>query len=732
MKLGFLLAALAVGAYGQAVPGEFVLELETQPAQSRSIRATRERATLRTALQRYPVEVTDTFDTVLNAMAIRVPEGQDPALWNLPGVRKVYPVLEVRPHLDRAATIHNAPAAWEKVWGRENAGSGIKIGIIDTGIDQSHPAFTTSGMQTPEGYPKASPEFNAGFTNSKVIVARAYGTAVSSARDLVGHGTSVASAAAAVLHESSEGWVSGMAPKAWLGNYKVFPDTSSGAPTTLIIRAIEDAVQDGMDIINMSLGSDVAPDPNEDILVRAVENAVARGVIVVISAGNSGPEWNTIASPGTSPSALTVGNSSNDRAFAAAVLSDTNRSIIAQPGSLSSGRPPVSGPLRSVATFDTSGLGCGALPSGSLTGSVALILRGVCTFEEKLNFAAAAGAVGAVVYTDPERPDLITMSVNTASLPASLIGNAEGRALLEDLSKGPVTVTLRFTSGPVSVNPNRLASSSSRGPSVDGRVKPELLAVGAPLYMAVPGATWRAATGTSFSAPLVAGAAAVLKAAKPGLTALQYRSILINSACAFPGDGTTLPVTWTGAGLLDMDAALNSTTVLSPPILAMNLTQEVEFRNITETPQRYSFGGGEYIIEIPAGESLVIPFPLPYNGAQGTVDPQPGLRLPFWFAEPQTEPQSITILTAPTNVAAGATASILFKALDANGLPAANLEPTAEAGQANMEVLELSPASFASPGAWRLRFRTAPSNGTQTVTIKAGGIQRTVSLIVSF
>jgi hypothetical protein len=388
--------------------------------------------------------------------------------------------------------------------------------------------------------------------------------------------------------------------------------------------------------------------------------------------------------------------------------------------------------LRSVTTWDTSGLGCAALPSGSLSGSVALILRGVCTFEDKLNNAAAAGAIGAVVYTDPERPDLITMSVNTAALPASLIGNSEGLALLEDLSKGPVTVTLRFTTGPVSVNPNRLAPSSSRGPSVDGRVKPELLAVGAPLFMAVPGNTWRAATGTSFSSPLVAGAAAVLKAAKPGLTAQQYRSILINSARAFPGDGSPLPVTWTGAGLLDMEAALNATTVLQPPILAMSSTQEVEFRNITDKPQQYAFGGGEYIIEIAPGESQVIAFPLPYNGAQGTVDPQPGLRLPFWYAVPQTEPQSITVLSAPTNVVAGGTATILFKALDANGLPTANLEPSAETGQANMEVLDLNPANFTSPGAWRLRVRTAPSNGTQTVTIKAGGIQRTVSLLVSF
>src|SRR5207237_8734200 len=100
--------------------------------------------------------------------------------------------------------------------------------------------------------------------------------------------------------------ITGDAPKAFIVNYKVSPDPSSGAPDDLIIKAIDDAVADGMDVLNLSLGSLVASRPGDDMLVQAVENAVAAGKIVTIAEGNDGPDPLTIGSPGTVPDAISV------------------------------------------------------------------------------------------------------------------------------------------------------------------------------------------------------------------------------------------------------------------------------------------------------------------------------------------------------------------------------------------------------------------------------------------
>ena len=177
----------------------------------------------------------------------------------------------------------------------------------------------------------------------------------------------------------------------------------------------------------MSLGSQPADRPSTDFLVQAVEKATAAGVVVVIAAGNEGPDLHSIASPGTSPDAITVGNSYNDRIFASQVTLDgapqAYRSI---PGSGPSPSSAVSGPVADVSTLDNTGLACAALPSGSLSGKIALILRGTCFFEDKINNAQNAGAIAALIYSTPAQPDPIPMAAGAATLPAAMVGNADG------------------------------------------------------------------------------------------------------------------------------------------------------------------------------------------------------------------------------------------------------------------------------------------------------------------
>ena len=176
----------------------------------------------------------------------------------------------------------NAPAAWTALGGQGSAGLGMKIGIIDSGIDQTHPAFQDSSLKAPSGFPICTdgrPE-DCSYTNGKVIVARSYVRQIApgsdpnnpaadsrpddfSPRDRDGHGTAVASAAAANITTApgaaSGGGpivITGIAPKAFLGSYKVSgsPNVNDNPPESVLIQAINDAVRDGMDVVNISLG----------------------------------------------------------------------------------------------------------------------------------------------------------------------------------------------------------------------------------------------------------------------------------------------------------------------------------------------------------------------------------------------------------------------------------------------------------------------------------------------
>jgi Subtilisin-like serine proteases len=267
------------------------------------------------------VEVLDSVDTVANALVVHSPKTSAAELAAIPGVVRVHPVRLYKLYLDRAVQLQHVSDAWSQLGGMDNAGKGMKIGMIDTGIDNTHPGFQDPTLPPVDGFPKVNKASDLAYTNSKIIVARNYDRAASSsAKDTKGHGTSTSMVAAGVTNVSPQGTITGIAPKAYLGSYKVFPDSGDGAPSDEILRAIDDAVADGMDVINMSLGSLPASTTDSDVLVTAVERATAAGVIVVIAAGNEGPDLNTIGSPGSAPSAITVGNSNNDRIFASVAL----------------------------------------------------------------------------------------------------------------------------------------------------------------------------------------------------------------------------------------------------------------------------------------------------------------------------------------------------------------------------------------------------------------------------
>jgi subtilisin family serine protease len=256
------------------------------------------------------------YRLVANGMAVVLPRTQLDRLTSLPGVATVYPSVRYRTQLDRGPQQIGAPALWGA--GLENSGQGIKIGIIDEGIDQTHPFFSPAGYTMPAGFPKGQ----VAYTTAKVIVARAFPPArpvwkhASKPFDPEhsSHGTHVAGIAAGNANTPAQGArISGVAPRAYLGNYKALTiptdsDVGLDGNSPELVAAIEAAVADGMDVLNLSLGEPEI-EPSRDIVVKALAAAAKAGVVSVVAAGNDYAEFGrgSVGSPASAPDAITVG-----------------------------------------------------------------------------------------------------------------------------------------------------------------------------------------------------------------------------------------------------------------------------------------------------------------------------------------------------------------------------------------------------------------------------------------
>jgi hypothetical protein len=662
--------------------------------------------------------------------------------------------------------------------GLANAGASVKIAIIDTGIDLQHAGFQDPSLTVPSGFPRVNANSDLAYTNNKVIVARSYANLFenrdpdTSARDRVGHGTGTAMAAAGVMNTGPLATISGVAPKAWLGSYKIFgtPGVNDSANDAALLKAIDDAVADGMDVINLSLGSLEAARPADDLEVQAIERASALGVTVVVVAGNDGPNPDTIDSPGTAPSAITVGAAKNDRMFAAAASVAGGAPIVAVPGSGANSPTPITAPLASVAalnpTVDPTGLACQALPAGSLTGRIALILRGQCNFEVKLNNSQSAGAIAALVYADAAQQDPFTMGVNKATLPASMISNSDGVGILQQLAQNPtLTATLTFTLTPFGISTSGLVNFSSQGPSVDHSLKPDLIAVGLNFYTAAQkfdpnGALYDPSgytitQGTSFSAPLVAGAVALLKAARPGLTNAQYKSLLVNTASQASGT-----VTQTGGGILNMLAALNVTAVSAPTAINFgvgdahpNLAQSLTISNAGTTPAEFQLsavtqsgapvpGLSTSSIALGPGVSTQITATLTasalaagqYEGFIAMADTSTGsvTRVPYWYAVPSGVPAAISVLNVPQGGSQQVQqqGAILFRVTDTSGIAMTNIQPVVTVLSGSAVVGDVTSQDNLIPGAFAISLRSGfrRSTTTSVIRIQVGGLTQDVTV----
>ena len=303
---------------GTAVHGRGARVTAEQDALAHRLRVAVPAATLR---WRYRV--------TLNAVAVVLPAREVPRLRGMAGVRRVYASVQYGPTLDRSVPAVKAPALWGP--GLSTAGQGMKIGIIDDGVDQTHPFLKPAGYAMPAGFPKGVTSF----TTAKVIAARVFRPP--SPRPKFSnlpfdpqnseHGTHVAGIAAgnAGTQATIGGGrvtLAGVAPKAYIGNYRVLtvPTISNvglDGNSPEIAAGIESAVRDGMNVVNLSLGEpEVAS--GQDLVVHALQGAAAAGVVPVVAAGNdfAALGGGSVASPGSAPSAITVGAATVGRRMA--------------------------------------------------------------------------------------------------------------------------------------------------------------------------------------------------------------------------------------------------------------------------------------------------------------------------------------------------------------------------------------------------------------------------------
>ena len=659
-------------------------------------------------------------------------------------VKRVEPVYQGIYPLARAVERSNISQSWLN--GAAGAGAGMRIGIIDSGIDPAHAAFQTTGMKPPEGFPRVRHEADLAFTNNKIIVVRNYQDMLRVARptplDTMNHGTATAGAAAAVLHNTPHGPLSGAAPGAFLGIYKVGPAGNGAAwQSDAVVLAIQDAIADGMDVISLSLGFTFGTPYGDTLLSEAIEKAERAGIIVVGAAGNGGPHPRTIGAISVSDAMITTGAAHSDRQLVNAVrVAGTTMTAFA-----SESRPDVeevSGPLADVESLDRDGLACRPLPAGSLAQRIALVLRGSCLFTEKIQNVAAAGARGVIVYTAEGEP--FPMPASATLLPAMMVGGADGLALKRAAN---VTLDFRWTSMPV--NGDGVAAFSARGPSPHLTSEPDVAAVGETMLLPVPGGAYRILQGTSFSAPLLAGAAAVLKQQRPGLTPAQYRSLLVNTAAAIPGVAPQEG----GSGLLDLAAAMRSPIAAQVTSVvygvaysgSLNARREVILTNLSREPQDVG-------IDVEPVEGLSAPVaepaalrlepgatgrfslrwlaPLLVPGAyQGIVHAGP-LRIPYWAAVPSERPAFITPLKGSDSAPVQEVISFVVQVTDAAGLftgaerPA--VIPLDGPGLVSGQTLQVTPLN-GQDGNYFVMVLLSARPGVNQFRIQAGAARATVS-----
>jgi uncharacterized repeat protein (TIGR01451 family) len=585
---------------------------------------------------------------VLNAIALEVRPEDVPAIAQIPGVRSIRPLPMEYPTNSTSVPFLGVPEVWEGL-PNDATGDGISIGVIDTGIDYQHPTFGGTGLladyQANDRTALEPGETNVEFPTAKVVggwdfAGDGYNGTVGTIAadpdpmDCNGHGTHVAGTAAGfgVVDNTNSTFTGpwdtavpfgtlspgpGAAPEASLYALRVF---GCAGGTNLTVAAIEwamdpnddDDFSDHLDVINMSLGSANGSVSNPSTV--ATENAALVGVIVVTSAGNSGDAYFVTGSPGVAGRAIAVANIADSGLAGSTLVVNSPPEIAGNYHGLASNfvnnpappPPAPSGQTADIVLADdgstlvvppTTGVGTindGCQPfvnAAAMVGNIALVDRGACGFELKVQNAQAAGAIAAIVANNVANdPSMISMGCTTVggcvpviTIPSMFTSQATRLAITGAVQ--PVNGSLNGPGQGVHAG-DVVSTSSSRGPrraSSPIRLKPDIAAPGTSITSAQTGITCTAGacitpngtgyipdgapltiSGTSMAAPHVAGIMALLRQLHPDwdveeLKALAMNNALHDTSLGALGGGPHIGIGRVGAGRTDAELTATQT-----------------------------------------------------------------------------------------------------------------------------------------------------------------------------
>ncbi|GGW88420.1 S8 family serine peptidase [Alteromonas halophila] len=553
----------------------------------------------------------------------------------LAGVASVLPVYDSELHIADSAEYINATQLVES---GSATGAGISVAVLDSGIDYTHAAM--GGPGTAEAYAEAAAD--TADTPAWPIgnVKGGYDFVFNDPDPLDNgvHGTHVAHS------------VLGVAPEADIYGYTVCQQTCSGAAQLGGLEAAMDPNGDGdisdrVDIINMSLGGDYGTSRGGAV-ADMINRAVDLGVVVAISAGNDGPYPFIVGGPSTTDNALSVGAMTHPTT-ALPVVSGTfaGEEIAAVAAAFNADAEfSLDGSLPVVyAESETNATGCDPY-AADLTGQAVLIDRGACAFTQKIQNAQAAGAEFVIVANNnPGEAPFVMGGTPTEEITinAVMVSFESGAAMKEALVGGALDYSF---SSELIVQEGAIADFTSRGPSLDGRLKPEITAPGVQINTALSGTGDQLSpiNGTSFSSPMTAGAMALLAEVFPRRNAFELKATLMNTANlnvtmeprSLNPETEMAPISYIGAGLVDVEKAsmsqvaawdmdtkqgalsfgplpLSSTTSVTKTIMVKNfstedktynLSDEARFANDMETGALTMDYPGS--VTVPAGQTM--------------------------------------------------------------------------------------------------------------------------------
>ena len=655
----------------QLVGDPLSIDPKTKPPQGKKIdfdsAATKsERARLRAIRQDFKtwlrtnapsVRINSEYDVALHAMAVSL-NGT-----SLDVIRKAPMVLAAEYESVYRPIAHDDPdlsqivvnEAWNAVGGPANAGNGVKVGVIDTGIDKSHPCFSDAG------FPGQTQLGDTTLTNNKVIVARVFNNSIKKNQydaSAVGyHGQHVAGTIACAPHTPATlaGIAipydpSGVAPGALLGNYNVFPNDIESARSEDILNALQAAYEDGMDIVNMSLGGQQNDGGGGWLLANAVDNLDKANMLSAVAAGNEGPGNFTVGFPGAATRALTVGASTVGQSIVNEVVINghTYEAVVGEFGTITTDLTATLAVVADASSGFDHGLNiaCPGSPAlTGLTGKIALLGRGVCDFTVKVRAAQAAGAVGVIMVDRTEEPPFVMSQngePNQPTIPAVMIRLSAGVYVRDHDNGAAATINALPTYIRDASLDGLMADFSSQGPTMGQNVvvKPDVVAPGAHIISSLPlsycpGATscWGMLNGTSMATPHMAGLAALVKGAHPSWSAANIRSAIVNTAQEgvlrdSASNAVTSDAVIVGAGLADSEAAVAATVALDPVSISFGTvpasagqskTTTLRLTNIAASTKTYSvsiaddpsdgalFSGGTTSVTLAPGQSADVP-----------------------------------------------------------------------------------------------------------------------------